>query len=411
MTMRASVARALHVFLGFFSLAGSCTSLANEIELTRINACKDISDVFSRLRGPSTGCRTEMGVIDRAIRDFASGSEANLCFMERPPAASLASFRCVQSSYRGGRSISCYRTAPSSLLADYKTNYVKKYASQASSYIEEAKRCPGSNGDASRIIESTFPPVFRPVAEHDFGFNVQYGDTKPGSALVSHGFARTAPEVSKRGPDAIEYLVFSDGPMKELPARTPHGNWRLRLDTSPDFAAPFVKALKRQGLPTYLSAFDVDIERSPRASALPKNPPLPEELSRLVASRLEDEGFEEMSDETLEKHTGKTRKEMNEAIFKEIAFGARNFFNGRTLQFRILMKDSGLPCTQGGRGAVGAYLFTFEGQKDVQVNFGSVSASVLGFGSCASSANHSREYVRNLAEESKQVILNDLQGR
>lgn len=410
MTMRAYVIRAIPVLLGFFVLAGFGASPAAEIEFTRINACKDISEAFSSLKRSSTSCGTATGVIERRIRDFAIGSEAKLCFLERPPVASLSGFRCIQSSYGSAVAIACYRSAPPELLADYKANYVKRYSAHASSYIEEAKRCPGSNGDASRIIE-TISPIFMPVAEHEFGFNVQYGDTKPGSSMVSHGFARTSPEVSKRGPNAIEYVVFSDGKGAELAARTTHGNWRLRVDTSPDSAAQFVKAIKRNGLDAYLASVDIDIQRSPRASTLSKKSALLDELSDVVASKFEDEGFEEMSDEDLKRNTGKTREEMIETVVKGVSFGARHLMNGRMPQVRLLMKTSGLSCTRGGRGAIGGYLFTFEGEKDVQVDFGSISAMVLGFGSCASSVNSSREYVRNLAEETKQAFLNELQGR
>lgn len=411
MTMRASVARAIQVFVGFAVIAGAGTSPAVEIELSRINACKDITEVFSSMKRSSTSCGSATGVIERAIRDFAVGSEANLCFMERPPVTSLSGFRCIQSSFRGARAITCYRSAPIELLVDYKANFVKRYSAQASSYIEEAKRCPGSNGDASRMFETTFSPMLMSVAAHDFGFNVQYGDTKPGSSMVSHGFARTSPAVSSRGPDAIEYVVFSDGVAAELSARITHGNWKLRVDTSPDFTAHFLKTLKRQGLDTYLALFDIDIQRAPRASARSKTPSLTDALSDVVASKLDDEGFEEMSDRDLRRHTGKTREEMSETIFKGVSFGARNLMNGRMPQFRLLMKTSGLPCTRGGQGAIAAYLFSFEGEKDVQVDFGSISAMMVGFDSCASSVNSGREYVRNLAEESKQVVLDDLQGR
>lgn len=411
MTIRALFLSVAHIFLGGLSLVIACVSLATEIEFTRINACKEISKAFSSLQRSNISCGAATGAIERTIRDFAVGSEAKLCFMERPPVESLAGFRCIQSSVRGGRAIACYRSAPAELLADYKANYVKRYSVQASSYIEEAKRCPGSNGDASRTIETTFPPILMSAAVHEFGFNVQYGNTKPGSSMVSHGFARTSPEISKRGPDAIEYVAFADGMIAELATRTTHGNWRLRVDTSPDFAAQFVKTLKRQGLDTYLASVIIDIQRAPRVSALSKKPSLPEELSDVLASRLEDEGFDEMSDADLKRQTGKTREQMSETLFKGASFGARNLMGDRMPQIRLLMKTSGLPCTKGGRGAIGAYLFTFEGEKDVQVDFGSVSAMVLGFGSCASAINSSREYVRNIAEESKQAILDDLQKR
>jgi hypothetical protein len=401
-------ARAAPILLSAFATVG--VSTAAELELTRINACKDISEAFATLKRTSTNCGAPTGVIERTIRDLAAGSEARLCFMERPPVASLSDFRCIQSSYRGARAFACYRSASSDLLGDYKSNFSRKYSAETSAYIEEAKRCPGSNGDASRAIDTTFPPILMAVAEHGFGFNVQYGDTRPGTALVSHGFAKTAPSVAQRGPDAIEYVVFSDGVAPELTARISLGNWRVQVDTSPDFASQFATALKRQGLEAYVAFVDLDIQRAPLAPPLLKRQAIPEELSDVVASKLDDEGFEEMSDDELEKHTGKSRRELIDTVLKGLPFGSRKILNGRVPKFRLLIKTSGLPCTRGGRGAIGAYLFAFEGEKDVQADFGSLMAMVLGFGSCASSVNSGREYARNLAEESKQAALDELQG-
>ena len=249
------------------------------------------------------------------------------------------------------------------------------------------------------------------IAELEFGFHLQYLDTKPGYSSVSHGFARTSPEVSKRGPEAIEYLVFATGMNEELAARTSLGNWRLRVDTSSEFDAPFLKALKRQGLDTYLAFFDIDMERAPRASLLSKVPSLPDELSDIVASRLEVEGFQEINDAELKRHTGKTRTEMTEALQKGVSFGARKLFSSFKPSIRILMKTSGLSCTRSGRGAIVAYLFALDGEDGVQVDFGGVSAMVLGLGACALPDSSGQEYVRNLARESKQAVLDNLEAR
>lgn len=408
MTMRAFAPRAILVIIAAFA-TGAC--LSADIELNRINACGDIVELFSSLKQPSASCGSPTGAIERTIRNFADGGNVKLCFMERPPTGSLANFRCVKSTYPGGRGIACYRSASLEQISDYRTYFSSRYSALTSSYIEQAKRCPGSNGDASRVIDTTFPPMFMPVAGHEFGFNVQYGDTKPGTASVSHGFAKTSPAISQRGPAAIEYVVYADGAMAELAPRTTHGNWSLRVDTSPEFAEQFIKALKRQGLDAYLASVDIDIERSPRAPAIPKTPSVSDALSEVIISRLVDEGFVEMDDDDLKRHTGKTREQMRDAVSQGVAFGARNLASGRVPRFRLLMKDSGLPCTRGGRGAIGAYLFTFAGESGVQVDFGSFSVIVVGFGSCASSANSSREYVRNLVDESKQVVLEDLRGR
>ncbi|MDM0078952.1 hypothetical protein QTH90_31425 [Variovorax sp. J2P1-59] len=412
MTTRLSVDKAVRVGIGMLGLVINGISIAASPELTRLNACEDISIVLTSLKRTADACEPAAGVIERTIRDFASSHGVTPCFMDRVPVASLSGFRCIQSSYRGGHTLACYRPTSVELLSEYKSNFSSKYSALASTYIVEAKKCPGSNGDASRIMPSTFPPIFMPVAEHEFGFNVQYGDTRPGSALVSHGFARTAPDVARRGTDAIEYVVFANGGMSpELEARTAVGNWRLRVDASSEFANDFLKAIKRQGLEAYLSAVDIDILRAPLAVARTKVPSLPEELSDIIASKLEDEGFEEMSDEELKRNTGRTRQEMRDTVLKGVSFGARGTARRHLPQFRILMKTSGVTCTRRGQGAIGAYLFTLNGEENVQADFGGVATMILGLGACGSTEASSRQYIRNLAQEAKETLLDELKIR
>lgn len=403
-------AKSSHVLLGFLVIGYSGSTLAAEIEFSRINACKEIPEVFSMLELSATKCRPPTGEIESILHNLATGSSAKLCFMDRPPTSSLSSFRCMAAATPTGRTMTCYRAAAIDVLNDYKANFSSSFSAKASAYIKDARNCHGSNGDASRIIETTFPPILRWVAQHDFGFNVQYGASKPGSALVSHGFARTSPEVSARGPAAIEYVVYSADMMKEPEARTALGNWRLLVNTAADVTGPLAKALKVQGVAAYGASFDIDIVRSPHASARHKKPSLPDELSDVVASMLEDEGFEELSDDELKRSSGKSRAEMVESVSKGGAFGARNLLNGQVPTFRLLMKTSGRTCTQGGSGAIAAYLFAFEGQAGVQVDFGSVSAMIVGLGACASAADSRRKYIRNLTEESKEVVLTELRG-
>lgn len=408
MTMRAFAARAV---LSISAALATSACLAADMEFNRLTACRDIAEIFSSMDRSSVGCGYPVGTLDRAIRDVTAGSEAKLCFKERSPVLALEGFRCVQIAVRGEKTLACYRSVNQELLSDYRSNFSRRYAARTSTYIEQAKKCPGSNGDASRMIETTFPAIFMSVAEHEFGFNVQYGGAKPAKTMVSHGFAKTSPVISQRGPAAIEYVVYAKGLENELAAQTAHGNWLLRIDNSPDFFAQFFKALKRQGMDAYFAAIDINIERSPHAPAISKAPSLLDALSDGVVVKLEDEGFIEMDDEDLEHHTGQTREQMNNAIFQGVPFGARNLMNGRIPQFRLLMKDSGMDCAKGGRGAIGAYVFTMSGENGVQVDFGSYSLMVVGFGSCASSANASRKYVRNLVDESKKALLEELRGR
>lgn len=393
------------------ALLACATSKAAELEFTRINACADIAQVLRSVLRPSTDCGSATGIIERTIRDGAAGSSASLCLLERPPASSLNGFRCVQATAPGTGNITCYRPTSLATISEYKENYVRKYAAPTSAYMEAAKNCSGSNGQSSPTIETTFPPTLMPVSAHEFGFNVQYGNSQPGTALITHGFARTSPEVASRGPAAIEYVAFSDGAASVLRPRTAVGNWRLQVDTSAEFFEPFRKMLRRQGLDAYLATVDIDLKRAPLAPKLGKSSSLPEELSETVVSVLEGEDFEEMSDDDFESRTGKSKEEATKEFGRNVFFGARTLMNVGALNFRLLMKDSGIQCTRNNRGAIGAYIFTLDGNPNMQADFGSISTLLVGFGACASSSGSTRDYLRNLVDDVKRELLDDLGKR
>lgn len=387
------------------------TTIAAELEFTRINACTDVAQVLRSVLRPSTDCSSATSIIDRTIRDGAAGSSASLCFMERAPASSLSGFRCVQVTASGTGNITCYRPASLATISEYKDNYERKYAAPTSSYMEAAKACSGSNGQSSPTIETTFPPTLMPVSAHEFGFNVQYGNSQPGSALVTHGFARTSPEVASRGPAAIEYVSFFDGASSVLRPRIAVGNWRLQVDTSSDFFEPFRKMLRRQGIDVYLATIDIDLKRAPLAPKLSKSSSLPEELSETVVSLLEGKDFVEMSDYDFESRTGKSKEEATKEFGKNVFFGARTLVNVGALNFRLLMKDSGMQCTKNNRGAVGAYIFTLDGNPNMQADFGGISTLLVGFGACSSSSGSARDYLRNVVNDIKRQLLDNLGKR
>lgn len=392
-------------------LHACATSTAAELELTRINSCTDITQVLRYVLRPVTDCGSATGIIERTIRDGAVGSSASLCFMERPPASSLNGFRCIQVTAPGTGNISCYRPASIATISEYKENYVKKYAAPTSAYMEAAKNCSGSNGQSSPTVETTFPPTLMPVSSHEFGFNVQYGNSQPGTAFVTHGFARTSPEVASRGPAAIEYVSFYAGAASVLRPRTAVGNWRLQVDTSADFFEPFRKMLRRQGLDAYLVTVDIDLKRAPLAPKLSKSSSLPEDLSENVVSMLENEDFEEMSDDDFELRTGKSKEEATKEFGRNVFFGARTLMNVGALSFRLLMKESGIQCTRNNRGAIGVYIFTLDGNPNMQADFGSISTLIVGFGACASPSGSTRGYLRSLVDDVKKQLFDDLGKR
>ncbi len=392
-------------------LAFSSASVAADLEFNKLTACADVARVLAEISRPATSCVAAGTQIERTVRDIVAGTDAKVCVLSAPPVSSLNDFRCFQFLYQGSGSLTCYRQADLAQLESYKANFVSQYSAVTSNYMEAAKRCTGSNGDASRAVPSTFPRTLLHVAEHQIGFNVQYGQTRPGTSMVTHGFARTSPEVAARGPAAIEYVAFATAMMTALSPRTPLGNWELRVDTSDDFAAPFLKMLKRQGLDAYLASVDVSMRRAPLAPKLDKSISLADDLAGLVASRFEDEEFEEMDDDDFELKTGKTKEQAAKEMSTNIAFGARRQMAGRIPGIRLFMRTEGRQCMEDGEGAIGAYIFTLDGETNVQSDFGSVSVIVVGFGDCASWFGSGRDYLKWLAENGKQAILGNLASR
>jgi hypothetical protein len=85
--------------------------------------------------------------------------------------------------------------------------------------------------------------------------------------------------------------------------------------------------------------------------------------------------------------------------------------NVGALNFRLLMKDSGMQCTRNNRGAVGGYIFTLDGNPNMQADFGSISTLLVGFGACSSSSGSARDYLRKVVNDVKRQLLDDLGKR
>lgn len=411
MTIPASKNRLLFLALTASSVVSTAIPAQADLEFNRLTSCADIAKMLATLSLPPSNCSAPVGVISRTIDNLYRTTPMKLCFLRNPPLEALNDFKCVQSSYRESKDIACYRPIDESLVRGYKENYTSRYAGKASSYIELAKRCPGSNGDASRIVETTFPPILMSVAAHEFGFNSQYGATRPGNALVSHGFASTSPAASTSGAQALEYIVYSLMPRQQQAPRISIGNWRVDMTAPTSETNEFLKVVRRQGVDAFASSFHFDIMRSPSASPRSKAPSLLDALSEIAAAKIEDEGFEELTDDDFKQHTGKTMSEMADAVAKSTAFGAQGLLKGRLPTLRVLLKQDGIPCTKNGQGAVGAYLFQLESEKNVQAEFGDFSGWLVGLGSCASTMSGGQQYVRNLSGEIKEAILEDLRIR
>lgn len=381
---------------------------AQEVRLNLLDACNDIAQVLQVVRSPADSCGEAKGLIEKTIKHSLAVGDINACFAVRPPISSLKDFKCFSVRISGHGSLTCYRPTSLDLVADFYAGFSERYAPKVEGYLRQARECKGSNGDASRVIDTTFPPALMAVAAHEFGFNVQYGTSKPGTAMVSHGYARTSPATSASGTSAIEYFSVVDGMLGAIPKLTRHGNWRLRIESPTRAFESYFRKLSESGVRNHFAIVDFDLQRAPLSPNLSKSAISPKTLSHIVAASLEDEGFEEFSDEQIQDKTGLSRKELQARVLDGVAFGAPIRLMPSSLEFRLHMKVAGSKCTQNNKGAFGAYVFSRAGDGEVPVDFGSISLLLVGFGACASQASAGREYVENLVGEAKMRILDEL---
>jgi hypothetical protein len=394
--------------LGLVLLTLMGTAAASSIEFSRISACSETARLLEAARRTQQNCVRPTSVAARTIRSYLTAANLQLCFLERAPLPTLTDFECFQIGVGAHRSLTCYRPSTLSRISDYKVNFPDRYSAQVERYLLDARSCPGSNGDASRVIDTTFPPPLMPIAAHEFGFIVQYGSTRPGTATAIHGFARTSPAVARTGPEAIEYISVSDGAAPPPLERTRHGDWRIRVDSSTAFAEPVVRSARQQGIDVFPAVVDIDLRRAPLAPFLAGNTAFSADLANKAVSFLEDEGFEELSDRDLRRHAGATRDEMVRTIKDNIAFGARKFVDNYATSLRVLMKTSGTNCTRNGNGAFSAYFIASSGEEGVAVDFGSLGVFVVGLGACGSGRHEGRTYVSNLTGEIKELLLDEI---
>ena len=396
-------------------------SFAADVELTRLNACAEIGSVFQQLRksGGTTeeDCRQPTNAVERGIaKAFAAGGQKT-CFLRRAPLPALANFSCLRTSASRQEGITCMRPAPMSLVSDYRDGYKTKYASSVNNYLREAAACPGSNGDAAIAPSTTFSPYLISVAAHELAFVSQYGTTRPGNAAVYHGFAKTSPDASGTGIEAIEFVTYNWSPNNSATAEALNyakvGNWRVKIDDGAEFVSELDKTTRREGASVVASVLDVRLMRSADAPSVSKSSSLADDLASKAISNLEDEGFKAMSESDLQRDTGMDSTAMMEKIAKQMPFGSRSLASRFMVNPRltILIRTTGPSCTRSGQGLLLAYLLTNDGEPDVKADFGSISLFVLGLGACGRSIGANESYVRELVSDAKEALIAELKSR
>jgi len=129
-----------------------------------------------------------------------------------------------------------------------------------------------------------------------------------------------------------------------------------------------------------------------------------------IAEELQAEGFNQLSESELRRQTGRSTEELFRDITRNVPFGSRDQGVKFAPGFRILFKETGLPCTRSGRGAVAAYLTGTQPVEGVQRDFGGISLIIARIGACSVSSD-ARIYARDLLDEATEDIVGALRRR
>jgi len=185
----------------------SASPAAAELHFDQLSACEGLSALMASLQSTPTDCRPPRGEIERWFANrLRILPDTLVCFLGRPPAASLTGFDCFVVEARPSRMIACLRPAEPDDIADYRPNYDTRYAETVNRYLERAAQCSAGNGDATVAPRTMLPFMVGLFARHDFAFVLPVGDRFRGSSAIVHGYAHVDPTIVDEPEPTIEYV-------------------------------------------------------------------------------------------------------------------------------------------------------------------------------------------------------------
>jgi hypothetical protein len=398
----------------------AASSAHSEIRLDKLNDCGDIERVYLSLKAhplvSPAECRAPRDRLELALAARAGSNASPLCFLRTSPATFLNSFSCVRFNSRsatGAADVTCFRAAALSDIRTYQEFYAERFARSEANYLAAAQKCSVSAGDSANAAPSNFPPIASMLARFELGFVTSLGSGRPSDSLVFHGYAETDPEIGAGAPDAIEVVqMIVNSPVKlSVPSIVKKvGNWTIEVEDLATAESDINRQFAQSGAPIRFSFNIYNIVREgPHTMSRSAKEALMSSLHDSVTTELETEGFAELSEAEMKQQTGKSADDLLRQITSGLPFGHDPRIR-LTGTFRILVKETGLPCARGERGAVAAYLMGTQPIEGVQRDFGSILFMVGRLGACSVSSD-ARAFAKNLSDHAIEEIGDALNHR
>lgn len=387
----------------------------------RLTACGDIATTSRAVRARDSSiisnCRPPNSALERGLYDrTAPPYRQNLCFLRAPPAPFLNGFGCASFRYPEGpdTDLLCMRMRSDIDVAEYRRNYETRYAARVRSYLADAARCPASNGDSSVLAQG--PGNLDLIARYELGFMLSLGQGDTTDSYVMHGFAVPDPTLnSGAGVVEIVYLVvtarpgLSGRPIVDEARNAIGGAWLLTVDDARDTERETNAALEQQGAPLYYDMTNYEVKRLGSAPA--DNRDRRQVLAsweRALRTRLEDEGFEYVSDARLRAETGSGYAEMRRQLTSgpQAPFGSRQNIERMVGDEMHILINEDIACAYD--GLMMAMIVGMNSTTRSPLDYGDVGVIIAGVGACSSPSRNTERFVerakRAMNEEMRSIL-------
>jgi hypothetical protein len=399
------------------------TSIAGanaQVNLNRLTACADIASTAAQLRAQKTAaessCRRPRSALERAFFSRNGGYPSALCLLREAPASFVEGFSCVQTpELKGTSSITCFRSAVTAEIEQYQKNYTERFAARATQYTKSIKQCPATNGSASFVQATTFPPMLAAIAKLEFGFMSPLGSGRVTDSYVQHGYATTDPSLGDGVPGGIEFVaMLIDGkrPTREARGgdRQKIGKWELttKRDLNIDEFIKMQRKATGEFIAGAIAAYEIENENA--TASMPQKVTGLNTISRRVVSVFRENDFDQLSASEFEDRTGKRLSDIVKTFQEATPYGRRSLALRQINAATVVLKEDNTGCTLNGRGAVMAFILTLKPVPDVEPDFGEIVVFLVGVGNCGRGAP-ARRYLNNLVEDTTEQIADALQTR
>jgi hypothetical protein len=392
----------------------ACGQVRAQVVLDKLTACDDLAQLQATLRvmvdQAPRRCRAPSGALERTLFARLPDALESSCLLREAPVPSLSGFSCLVSRTPPAAELICFRPTRAGDLRAYKHDPDGAHRRASVAYRKDAAKCGVSTGDTGPLHMSTFPFRLMTIAEMEFGdIDALRGEARGGSYAI-HAFSRTDPKLPGLPPaiESVSMLVGGVMP-KSLSPDNRHriSSWIVTVDEDDELDRQLNDPLRRVW-PFKLESKEFGLSRA-LDNAGPDKDRVRQVFRKLHRGFLA-EGFKELHDDDFIQASGKNLSEILKKMDEASPYGARKLYPiaERIGPMAFMLNTKRPTCTEGGRGALMAFVVSSLPDPDELSDYGSISVMLVGGGDCAQFTGATDRYVKGLMEDATKRVIESL---